>query len=156
MHNLRNRWDVICESLNSRAILDYLDHFQIDKMTFLRMIIESKIGFDTLSQDPENKKYFNEIEESVVYSTEHFTSLVLLISAPGDPKVNFQNSDVLNMFCLFHKMIVRTSNLVSNLISKKDVLDEINETKNQADVFKIKREPEYEESYTLLKKLSGF
>lgn len=156
MLNLKNRCKLISEALNSNAVVDYLGQGQIDKMTLLKMVIESKIGFDTLSSDPENARYFNEIEESIVYSTEHYSALVLLITASGDPKQNFQNSHVLNQFYLFHKMIMRTTNLITNLMSKMDVLESSTEGKLQADVFDIKGQPQYDESYNLLKKLSGF
>ena len=152
MDNLVNRANFISDSLNSKGITDYLGQWHIDKMVLLKMVIESKIGYDRLCMDPENKNFFNEIDESIVYSTELYSELVLLITAQGDPKTNFENSQVLNLFYLFHKMIFRTASLISNLISKVQPPE-----KNNAEVFHLGVEEVEEESYdTFLKKLSGF
>ena len=118
MDHLINKISTVSISLKSKEIIDYLNQWNIDKMHLLKLIIESKIGFDQLSSDPENASYFYEIEESSIYSTNSYSELIMVISTLGDTtKSNFQNNNLLNKFYLFHKMLYRTANLVSNLLA---------------------------------------
>ena len=118
MDQLINKISTVSITLKSKEILDYLNQWNIDKMHLLKLVIESKIGFDQLSASPENASYFLEIEESSIYSTNNYSELIMVISTMGDlTKNNLQNNNLLNKFYLFHKMLYRTANLVSNLLS---------------------------------------
>jgi len=107
----------IGSSLKSAEIIDYLNQWQIDKVHLLKLIVESKIGFDQAVADKRNESFFKELEESKVYSLNYYSDLIMFISNIGDTSRNtLQSNNTLHNFYLFHKILAKTCKLILNLL----------------------------------------
>lgn len=121
-NNLVNRINLIFTSLKSKEIIDFLNQWNLDKLKLLTLVIESKIGYDRLISDNECKKFIDDIEEHVVYTTSEYSELIMFISTMGDVNNKFNNgAAILNKFQVFHKMLYKTGTLVLKLLNDKPV-----------------------------------
>ena len=119
-NNLVNRINLIFTSLKSKEIIDFLNQWNIDKLKLLSLVIESKIGYDRMISDDECKKFIDDIEEHVVYTTSEYGELIMFISSMGDSNAKVNNgAEILSKFQVFHKMLYKTGTLVIKLLNNK-------------------------------------
>jgi hypothetical protein len=119
------RINFISSNLKSKEIIDYLNQWQIDKVHLLKLIVESKIGFDQAIADKRNESFFKELEESKVYSLNYYSDLIMFISNIGDTsRSTLQSNNTLHNFYLFHKILSKTCNLILNLLEDKVEVEE--------------------------------
>lgn len=112
----------IVTGLKSKEIIDYLNQWDIDKIYLLKLVVESKIGYDQSIADKRNKDFFDEIEESKVYSLVYYSELIMFISNISDSSRSvLQSNNTLHNFFLFHKILDKTSTLVMHLLSDSEV-----------------------------------
>jgi hypothetical protein len=115
----------ISSNLKSKEIIDYLNQWQIDKVHLLKLIVESKIGFDQAIADKKNESFFKELEESKVYSLNYYSDLIMFISNIGDTsRSTLQSNNTLHNFYLFHKILSKTCSLILNLLEEKVEVEE--------------------------------
>lgn len=114
---LMQRIRLIFEHLKCKEIIDFLNHWSIDKLKLLNLAIESKIGYDLLILDEENRKFIEEIDEATIYTVAEYGQLMIYISNMGDPTGRFNpDSGILDKFQSFHKMLYKTGNLLLKLL----------------------------------------
>jgi hypothetical protein len=114
----------IISTLKSNEIIDYLNQWQIDKVHLLKLIVESKIGFDQAMADKKNEQIFKEFEESKVYSLNYYSDLIMFISNISDTnRSTLQSNNTLHNFYLFHKILSKTCTIILNLVSDETAVE---------------------------------
>ena len=126
---LRNNLNEIIKRLMSREIVDFLGNNKIDKSTLLKLIVDSKGGYDQATTDTEKEKVFEQFEAVKMYETAYFSRLISTVStASNDNRSTFISNTTLNDFYSFHKSLISTFNLIDNLLmSSKEIFDENND-----------------------------
>jgi hypothetical protein len=115
----------IISTLKSNEIIDYLNQWQIDKVHLLKLIVESKIGFDQAMADKKNEQIFKEFEESKVYSLNYYSDLIMFISNISDTnRSTLQSNNTLHNFYLFHKILSKTCTIILNLLSDDVIVEQ--------------------------------
>lgn len=125
--DFRNNLEYLVKLLKSEEIVKYLDG-AVNKNELLKLLVESKSGFDQASTDRQKAKILTEFKASEEYSTQKFSSIVTHVSTRPDNnnRLQFLNDNNLNNFYAFHKMLMSTFRLVDNLLFENKELFENN------------------------------
>ena len=127
---LRNNLNSIVKRLKSIELIKFLDATQVEKNQLLRIIIESKGGYDQAISEKLTKQVFELFETEKVYNTNFFSELVSFISkVPDDRKhrTQFLSNPHVNDFYSYHKSLVVSYNLIDNLLlNSKELYDSEN------------------------------
>lgn len=114
---LRNNLNAVIESLKSKDVINSLNEGQIDKNSFLKLLIESKAGYDQAQTDTQKQKVFNQFDTSSVYSTENFSNLFSFVSrTQNNERPTYLANNTISNFYSYHKTLLATSNLINNLL----------------------------------------
>ncbi len=126
---LRNNLNEIVKKLKSKEIVDYLANPSLDKNHLLKLVVDSKGGYDQAITDPEKEKVFDQFETSINYSLDNFSQLVLFIStAPNANRTTFLANNILSNFYSFHKSLLGIFNLIDNLLlTDREIFDSEND-----------------------------
>ncbi|MDT0607411.1 hypothetical protein [Croceitalea rosinachiae] len=126
---LRNNLNEIIKRLMSKEIVAFLDNSNIEKSSLLKLVVDSKGGFDQAATDPEKEKVFEQFEAVKMYETNYFSRLVSMISTAGNSsRSTYFSNMTLNDFYSFHKSLISTFDLIDNLLmSSKDIFDDNND-----------------------------
>lgn len=116
-----------------------MNQWQVDKVHLLKLIVESKIGFDRAIMDKTNEKIFTEFEEAKVYSLSYYSDLIMFISTMADTsKSTLQSNHTLQNFYLFHKILFKTCTITLNFL---DVRNSVEQKVAEQEVFWEKAQP---------------
>ena len=126
---LRNNLNEIIKRLMSREIVNFLGEGQIEKGNLLKLIVDSKGGYDQATTDAEKEKVFEQFEAQKMYETNYFSRLISVVSiASNKNRSTFISNNSLNDFYSFHKSLISTFNLIDNLLmSTKEIFNEEND-----------------------------
>lgn len=126
---LRNNLNEIVKRLKSREIVAFLEKATVDKNHLLRLVVDSKGGYDQAMSVPEKEKVFEQFDTSQMYDTTYFSQLISVISTTGNnSRSNFVSNNLINNFFSFHKSLISTFNLIDNLlISSREIFNEQND-----------------------------
>lgn len=126
---LRNNLNEIIKRLKSREIVEFLSSNQIDKGNLLKLIVDSKGGYDQATTDSEKEKVFEQFEAQKMYETNYFSHLISIVStASNNNRSTFISNNTLNDFYSFHKSLISTFNLIDNLLmSTKEIFNDDND-----------------------------
>lgn len=95
---LKNNLTAVVDALKSKEIIDYLGQAVIEKEVLLRLLIESKAGYDQALTDPLKQKVFNQFETSSLYSTQNFSNLFSFVTTvPNNNKSVYFASTVISV-----------------------------------------------------------
>jgi hypothetical protein len=126
---LRNNLNEIIKRLQSREIVQFLKNNAIEKTNLLKLVVDSKGGYDQAMSDPEKEKVFEQFDTSKMYETTYFSNLISVIStASNNNRSTFISNNAINDFYSFHKSLISTFNLIDNLLmSSKEIFNEQND-----------------------------
>ncbi|PIB28031.1 hypothetical protein BFP77_10285 [Maribacter sp. 4U21] len=126
---LRNNLNEIIKRLMSRELVAFLDNNNIEKSNLLKLVVDSKGGFDQAATDPEKEKVFEQFEAVKMYETAYFSRLISMIStAQNSNRSTYVSNTTLNDFYSFHKSLISTFNLIDNLLmNSKEIFNEEND-----------------------------
>lgn len=126
---LRNNLNEIIKRLQSREIVKFISNTNIDKINLLKLVVDSKGGYDQAMTDPEKEKVFLQFDAIKMYETNYFSNLISMIStASNNNRSTFVSNTILNDFYSFHKSLISTFNLIDNLLmSTKEIFNEEND-----------------------------
>jgi len=136
---LRNNLSEILKRLKSTQIIELLKPSSgnvVDKTRLVKLLIDSKAGYDQQFSDKERERILQQFDAANVYSTGNFSILISFSSAIGTnpvgstniPKGNLLANDVVTDFYSFHKTLQSTFNLIDNLLlNQKELFDENND-----------------------------
>jgi hypothetical protein len=126
---LRNNLNEIIKHLKSEELIAFLNHGQIDKGNLLKLIVDSKGGYDQAIPDPEKLKVFEQFDTDKMYETAYFSSLISFVStAPNQNRATYLSNNTLNDFYSFHKSLLSTFKIIDNLLmSTREIFDEEND-----------------------------
>lgn len=111
-------------ALKSKEILQYLNKRQVSKSELLKLVLESKTGFDQAILDEEIKGFFNGFEESSIYSA-NYSDLLLVICYMGDTDRPDVDNAFVNTFLLFHKILHNTTSVINMLLDTSDTKEAV-------------------------------
>ena len=126
--DLRNSLNQLIIGLKSKEIVTFLNQTKINKNELLRLVVESKAGFDQAIIDKDKAKVIAEFEADKIYNTNIFSTILAHISnASNDNRPTFFNSNQLNDLYSFQKTLISTFQLIDKLlISNRDIFDDSN------------------------------
>lgn len=111
--NLQN----VLRDLKCNEIIALLESANIDKIRLLTLIIESKINYDIVMNDPECSLILEEMNEHNVYENNRYQSFIIIISnlalEPSNAEVEIE---MLLLLRHFHLMLIKTFNIVIKLL----------------------------------------
>ena len=116
--DLRNNLAIIINSLNSREILKIFDtSSEIGKGDLIRLMIDSKRGYDSNVINEEMKQIFEQFNTKPIYETDYFSQMINFIPTAANQKKNtYLIFDPITRFYNFHKSLISTFNLIDNLL----------------------------------------
>lgn len=126
---LRNNLNEIIKHLKSQEIVTFLNNGQIDKGNLLKLIVDSKGGYDQAISDSEKRKVFEQFDTNKMYDTSYFSTLISFVSiAPNANRTTFLSNNTLNDFYSFHKSLLSTFRIIDNLLmTTREIFDEKND-----------------------------
>lgn len=127
--DLRNYLKHITESLKSQNVVDLLGENQaISASNLIKLIIESKSGYDNALSDSEKNEILSILQASQLYSSDNITNIVSFASPQGNKATtSFLLNEKVLRFLIFHKTILNSFNLIDTLLlSSREIFDEKN------------------------------
>ncbi|MBK5203140.1 MAG: hypothetical protein JJE45_05415 [Prolixibacteraceae bacterium] len=126
--DLRNNLNQLVDDLKSKEIVEFLDKQEVNKNELLRLIVESKSGYDKSITNKEKSKVIFEFNADKMYETKLFSSILSHISnATNKNRTAFLNFIQLNDFYSFQKTLIYTFELIDKLLIKnREIFDESN------------------------------
>jgi len=139
--DLRNNIKKIILALKSEEILEIFSgqpNKAVRKGDLLRLMIESKRGFDNTIILPEFEIIYKQFSANSIYETEFFAQILSFIpSVPNENRNTYLTQDAINKFYSFHSSLLSTFNLIDMvMINDKSLFDE----QNNFDIEKAKSE----------------
>lgn len=121
--DLRNNLNAVIQSLRSNEIIQLLNQGSIEKASLLKLLIDSKAGYDQNSTDFQRKKVFDQFDANSIYSSDNYTGLLSFISNVSQPggsshparPTYFTNNRIADFYS-FHKTLTSTYNIISHLL----------------------------------------
>ena len=117
--DLRNNLKELIDSLNSREITSFVENTgaNINSTHVLRLLLNSKAGFDRALFYPEKQVIMKEFRAVEFYETNYFSDVVTFLSPARNMLANdFLANSVFNRFYLFHKSLLFSFQLIDNLL----------------------------------------
>jgi hypothetical protein len=102
-------------ALKSKEIINYLNRPEIDKPRLLKLVMESKTGFDQAVLDTETKEFFNGIEEAEIYTADYPNLLLSVCSMSESGNSDIRNNMFISSLMLFHKIFNGVLSFISML-----------------------------------------
>jgi hypothetical protein len=102
-------------TLKSREVVEYFNQWQVEKLELLRIIVESKVGYDVYAADQERLEILKSIDDPSVYSVYKYSELIMFVSNNTDMTI-LQSSQIVTSFYLFHKSLYRTASFLDKLV----------------------------------------
>jgi|GEM_PF-3395424 len=120
-----NKIKQLISDLKSQEIMDYMNQWQVDKIHLLKLIVESKIGFDQAMMDKTNEQIFADLEEAKVYSLSYYSDLIMFVSTMADTnKSTLQSNYTLQNFYLFHKILFKTCTIALSFLEESTCIEQ--------------------------------
>jgi hypothetical protein len=126
---LRNNLNEIIKHLKSEELVAFLNNNQIEKGNLLKLIVDSKGGYDQAISDSEKLKVFEQFDTNKMYETSYFSSLISFVStAPNANRPTYLSNNTLNDFYSFHKSLLSTFRIIDNLLmSTREIFNKEND-----------------------------
>lgn len=126
--DLRNSLNQLIIGLKSQEIVTFLNQTKINKNELLRLVVESKAGFDQALTDKDKARVIAEFEADKIYNTNIYSTILAHISnAPNDSRPVFFSNNQLNDLYSFQKTLISTFRLIDKLLlSNRDIFDDSN------------------------------
>ena len=113
-------------ALKSKAILSYLNRPDFDKLQLLKLVLQSKTGFEQAMLDAEMKQFLDGLEETQLYTVNYETLLITISTMSESGEADIKNNIFLSSLNLFHKVSTQLTS-VMNMLNGTVALEKVQE-----------------------------
>jgi hypothetical protein len=129
---------VILRELKTEGITQQLNQWQFDKVAFLKVLVESKQGYDKLVKEPLYKELMDEFPEMSLYDSNVFSNLVMMVSSAVDiNRSTITANDLLYRVYTLHNMLFKIHRLCNMLENCTDQQQPVVSTQPQLESSRV-------------------